>query len=234
MSLLLKLSLVIYAVLVTIYCFQKKFRSQRWLRIFSKMLCSVGFLLVAATCGLESGFRKEPLWSWGIFAALAFSALGDLFLVLQKGEAGRKKFDPFTLGGISFFSAHVLFSAVFVYYRGFHWGTVIAALGLAGIQLGMLARVKRRLDLFSIFSLIYLAALGFMAANGFLFFTGITLEASSPYFLCAAVGAVLFLMSDLLLCYKLFLNGKAEWAEIGNTIAYFGGQALFALTLLYV
>ena len=88
MSLLLKLSLVIYAVLVTIYCFQKKFRSQRWLRIFSKMLCSVGFLLVAATCGLESGFRKEPLWSWGIFAALAFSALGDLFLVLQKGEAG--------------------------------------------------------------------------------------------------------------------------------------------------
>ena len=48
MSLLLKLSLVIYAVLVTIYCFQKKFRSQRWLRIFSKMLCSVGFLLVAA------------------------------------------------------------------------------------------------------------------------------------------------------------------------------------------
>ena len=154
MSLLLKLSLVIYAVLVTIYCFQKKFRSQRWLRIFSKMLCSVGFLLVAAACGLESGFRKEPLWSWGIFAALAFSALGDLFLVLQKGEAGRKKFDPFTLGGISFFSAHVLFSAVFVYYRGFHWGTVIAALGLAGIQLGMLARVKRRLDLFSIFSLI--------------------------------------------------------------------------------
>lgn len=160
MSLLLKLSLVIYAVLVTIYCFQKKFRSQRWLRIFSKMLCSVGFLLVAAACGLESGFRKEPLWSWGIFAALAFSALGDLFLVLQKGEAGRKKFDPFTLGGISFFSAHVLFSAVFVYYRGFHWGTVIAALGLAGIQLGMLARVKRCLDLFSIFSLIYLAALG--------------------------------------------------------------------------
>ena len=147
MSLLLKLSLVIYAVLVTIYCFQKKFRSQRWLRIFSKMLCSVGFLLVAAACGLESGFRKEPLWSWGIFAALAFSALGDLFLVLQKGEAGRKKFDPFTLGGISFFSAHVLFSAVFVYYRGFHWGTVIAALGLAGIQLGMLARVKRRLDM---------------------------------------------------------------------------------------
>ena len=121
-----------------------------------------------------------------------------------------------------------------MYYRGFHWGTVIAALGLAGIQLGMLARVKRRLDWFSIFSLIYLAALGFMAANGFLFFTGITLEASSPYFLCAAVGAVLFLISDLLLCYKLFLNGKAEWAEIGNTIAYFGGQALFALTLLYV
>ena len=67
MSLLLKLSLVIYAVLVTIYCFQKKFRSQRWLRIFSKMLCSVGFLLVAAACGLESGFRKEPLWSWVIF-----------------------------------------------------------------------------------------------------------------------------------------------------------------------
>lgn len=55
MSLLLKLSLVIYAVLVTIYCFQKKFRSQRWLRIFSKMLCSVGFLLVAG--GLRSGIR---------------------------------------------------------------------------------------------------------------------------------------------------------------------------------
>ena len=49
MSLLLKLSLVIYAVLVTIYCFQKKFRSQRWLRIFSKMLCSVGFLLRVAS-----------------------------------------------------------------------------------------------------------------------------------------------------------------------------------------
>lgn len=90
MSLLLKLSLVIYAVLVTIYCFQKKFRSQRWLRIFSKMLCSVGFLLVAATCGLESGFRKEPLWSWGIFAALAFSALGDLFLFCKKEKPAER------------------------------------------------------------------------------------------------------------------------------------------------
>ena len=183
MSLLLKLSLVIYAVLVTIYCFQKKFRSQRWLRIFSKMLCSVGFLLVAAACGLESGFRKEPLWSWGIFAALAFSALGDLFLVLQKGEAGKKKFDPFTLGGISFFSAHVLFSAVFVYYRGFHWGTVIAALGLAGIQLGMLARVKRCLDLFSIFSLDLSGSPRLYGPpTASCFFTGITLEASFALF----------------------------------------------------
>ncbi len=235
MSLLLKITLMVYAICVAIYCFRKKFGAYRPIRILSKALCSAGFLLIAVVCGIESGFQKAPLWSWGIFSALIFSALGDFFLVLQKGEAGKKSFDFFTLGGISFFLAHVVFSAVFVSHHGFHWITVVVALALAGIQLGTLNRTKRRFDIFSIFSLIYLAALGFMAANGLLFFADIlSAVSSSPYSFCVATGAVLFLISDLLLCYKLFLNGKAEWTDVGNTITYFGGQALFAITLLYV
>ena len=105
MSLLLKLSLVIYAVLVTIYCFQKKFRSQRWLRIFSKMLCSVGFLLVAAACGLESGFRKEPLLfckkekpaernlillPWGAFPSFQPTYCSQLFLCIIEDFIGAR------------------------------------------------------------------------------------------------------------------------------------------------
>lgn len=234
MSLSLKAVLIIYPFLVIVYCFQKKFKSQGLVRILTKSLCSAGFLLAAALGGVEFGFQKEPLWSWGIFSALIFSALGDILLALQKGEAGKKKLDRFTMGGISFFVAHILFSAVFLRYQGFHWITAAVSLALAGIQCGVLCRVGRPFDLFGVFSVIYLAALGFMAGNGLLFLTEISLAAPAPHIICTAVGAVLFLISDLLLCYKLFLNRKAAWADIGNTISYFVGQMLFALTILYV
>lgn len=234
MSLSLQVVLVVYGILVAVYCFEKKFESKRLIRILSKMLCSAGFLTVAVLCGLESGFQKEPLWSWGILCALVFSAVGDLLLALQKGEAGKKKFDCFTIGGISFFLAHVLFSAVFLRYHGFHWITVAVSLALVGIQCCVLVRSKRPFDLFGVLSLIYMAALGFMAANGLGFFTGISFAAPSPYLIYTAVGAALFLISDLLLCYKLFLNKKAGWVNVGNTITYFGGQLLFAMTILTI
>ena len=229
MSLSLQVVLVVYGVFVAAYCFHKKFESKRLIRILSKTLCSAGFLTAAVLCGLESGFQKEPLWSWGVF-----SAVGDLLLALQKGEAGKKKFDRFTLGGISFFWAHILFSAVFLRYQGFHWISAAVSLALVGFQCWVLIRAKRPFELFSVFSLIYLAALGFMAGSGLWFFTKISLAGPSPYLVFTAVGAALFLVSDLLLCYKLFLNKKADWVNVGNTITYFGGQMLFAMTILYV
>ena len=234
MSLSLQIVLVVYGALVAGYCFEKKFESKRLIRILSKMLCSAGFLTVAVLCGLESGFQKEPLWSWGILSALVFSAVGDLLLALQKGEAGKKKFDRFTIGGMSFFWAHILFSAVFLRYQGFHWISAAASLALAGLQCWVLIRAKRPFDLFSVFSLIYLAALGFMAASGLWFFTRISPAEPSLYLVFTAVGAALFLVSDLLLCCKLFLNQKADWVNVGNTVTYFGGQLLFAMTIFYV
>ena len=233
MSLALTVTILCYIALVAAYGFQKQRSRSRLVRILLKSLCSAGFLVIGILCGKEAGFENAPYWSAGILAALAFSALGDILLVLQKGEAGRKKIDYFTLGGVSFFAAHLIFSAVFIRWHGFIWPGILAALFLAGIQGILLKHCGREFGLLGTLSVVYCAALGFMAASGLSFFC-LPVSENSLFPVCTALGAVLFLVSDLLLCSKLFLNKASFWVEFGNTVTYFGGQLMFAFTLRYV
>lgn len=234
MSLTLWILTAIYGVLVVLYCFQKKTEFHQNRKVFFKTLCSLGFLTIGIFCGFEAGFQKNLLWSAGILCALLFSAVGDLLLALQQGEAGKKNFDAFTLGGMAFFAAHVVFSVFFVLFNGFYIFPVVISLVLAGLQCVVLVRTKKGFSLFGVFSVIYLAALGFMASNGLLFFTRLPSDSHSLFFVNTAVGALLFLCSDLLLCYRLFFHKKAFWTDVVKTLTYFGAQLCLAFTLLFV
>lgn len=194
--------------------FRAKALSNRPLSLASKAaptLFSAAFAAYASFAP-KGGSPYAPL----IFAGLSVCALADVALEVR-----------FEVGGTLFFLGHMLYIAALALRRTLSWWCLAVFLvALAALWL-FLARYraqapKRHIVLgLAIYAAALAALLGFSLPLPFL--------APSRSALLAALGAALFVASDLTLCHNTLRNKPVSWRYF-SLGTYYMGQLLLALS----
>lgn len=171
-------------------------------------------LVIALAWAQTSTFTPVHYW---VFAGLALSLIGDIFLMLKK--------DYFLQGLIAFFVAHVAYVIAFTHTSEFALSTVllVALLAYAGLLITILNKQlgKLRIPVYA-----YATVLTLMVLTSYSFFQVSGYELG----LYAFVGAVLFMVSDSILAYRRFVKGYA-WSQGAILATYYLAQSLIALSL---
>lgn len=190
-------------------------------KTFFKSAASVMFVLVAVS--VRTGvFRPYYIL---ILIALCLSLVGDVLMVFTEVA------DKHLVGGASFFLfAHVFYIAGFSIYSGLLLIDVVIFVGL--ILIGAIVFYGRtdHLGKLKIPAYIYAAVLCAMVtkAVSMLFLT----DVNYIYAIFAAVGGILFGLSDLVLGLGIFYPKAKTTLGVLNTVMYYGGQALIALSVM--
>lgn len=168
--------------------------------------------LIAAVVAFDTPDAR----AWSFVAALAFSLLGDVFLMLPS--------DRFLFGVAAFFIAHV------AYIVGLRMDSSAAVSLVAGvIVVGAFAitvgrhivlAVRRQAPELATPVSAYVAVISVMVASA--------IATKNPY---AAVGAVVFMASDTLIAWNRFVQ-PLTWAPVTIMVTYHFGQGLLALSLV--
>lgn len=190
-----------------------------------KGVCSALFLVcvIASWC---SGQKLEEFSFWLLLAALVLCAFGDVFLGVANNTSGRVSKKPFLAGAASFTIAHVLFCCMF-YYRGtFYWFDVVLPLALMGILFALEKKDRVRLKKMRLMGFIYTFMVGLMAGKALQLV--IVSGAVTTGEILLAVGAALFLASDILLLFLYFGTVRYTWIRAVNLTSYYIGVFLMA------
>lgn len=188
-----------------------EYRGPRWQVYLFKPVTMVWILLIALRSEVAS-----PLFKYTILAGLLCSLAGDVFLMLPS--------DRFVAGLGAFLLAQLCYSAAFAYeVRTLLWWPLLplAAYGVATytVLAPSLGRLRGPV-------LLYMVAI--------LTMTWLAWErwgqAGSSGALLAAVGAVLFLLSDTVLALDRF-RGGFKLARALNLGTYFAAQLLIASSI---
>jgi len=190
-----------------------EYRGPQWLIYSAKPLTTTLLVLLAAVAPQPvSGF-----YQWSIVVGLLFSLTGDIFLMLPS--------DRFVAGLVSFLMAHLWYIGAFasqVRWPPLSWWGVPVVIWAGGIY-GLLAPHLGRMRLPV---LIYLAAILLMAWLALTLFV----QQGEAWALWAAIGAVLFVLSDSVLALNRFR--KPFWsAQLIVLGSYYLAQWLIALSV---
>lgn len=175
-------------------------------------------LCVVATAVIAHGHHGDT-YRWLIIAGLCLSLLGDVFLMLPH--------DGFVPGLLSFLIAHVLFTVAFVTEAGFgvHLWILLALALPSGV---VLSRLFPYLGKLKVPVFVYVAAIVIMAWQGWERWFS-TREVGA---LAAAIGTLLFLVSDSTLALNKFRNPFRS-AEVIVLSTYFVSIWLIATSLAW-
>ncbi|MGH8530453.1 MAG: lysoplasmalogenase [Nevskiales bacterium] len=191
-----------------------KYRSRTLLYIF-KPLTTLLIVLLALD---ESRVGKQEIYQWLIGAGLLFSLLGDVFLMLRR--------ERFLAGLISFLLAHLLYITAFLQDMSpadgplWLWGAfLLYAAGGLYLLLPRVGALKLPVAAYTL----ALNVMAVLACSRLL-----VLETQAATY--AAIGAVLFLLSDSILSWNKFVKPFAV-AELLLLSTYFAGQTLIALSV---
>lgn len=143
-------------------------------------------------------------------AALAFGCAGDVFLMLPR--------DRFVPGLAAFLVGHLCYVAGFV-ARGLPGGPwVLLAVLVVPVAVAILRGVRSRPQLRAPVA-VYMVVIVAMLAS-----------ALASRVLLAAVGALLFVLSDALIGFQRFVRPRA-WAPLAIIVTYHVGQGLLVASL---
>ena len=220
--------LVPFAVLLPIYLKAEATSSEREDGFKRATALKVALSSYCALCGLLGflfwGMQKDPI---GILipVALISSVAGDYYLQFISMEM--KKFRI----GITFFALTQVLLIVFLsLHHGISWPEfVFAALMLFGLFL-LVARGKWNLGhaLWPLVGYTFLVAL--MTGKAvFPLFSGVGI---SPSMIVMGTGALLFILSDILLSIKNF-SGRKKTKTKNHLIVYFSAILLIALSVAF-
>lgn len=139
----------------------------------------------------------------------------------------------FIYGVLSFSLAHIFFSAGFIYLSSFKLYTIGIACLLSFITLLILKSIKN-VNFKGSFSYIvfYAFVISFMFSQSInLYFTG---HFNNFYTLWITIGALLFVLSDLILAFNYFYKNCPKFVGVLNLLVYYIAQLLLALSIAYI
>lgn len=195
-----------------------------------KTITSLLFVSIAISGYIEYGgnFNYFVL----ILIGLVFSLFGDVFLIF-KNENSTSMSKAFIYGLLSFSLAHVFFSIGFISISSFNFSTIIYTVLMAFIALIILKSIKK-IDFKGAFGYVafYSVVISFMFTQSLnLYFNS---DVNSFYILWVTVGALLFVLSDLILAFNYFYEGCHKIVGVFNLLVYFSAQLLIALSVAYI
>lgn len=210
----------------------------------SVFFCIIGYFACAYAgfvCGLSShselvtmaGQTVEKSFVMGIakliFAGLILGAAGDILLNLRFvfEKQGQK---IFLLGIAAFLAGHIVYLISLIKFSNNILVCIICGVVLAAILLTIIFKSFEVKLAFKIFGVLYLGAVCLMAC----FAVGNYISNKSTYSLIYAVGAVLFLISDVVLIFNTFGPKQLFSLRITNLSLYYAGQLLIAGSLFFI
>lgn len=190
-----------------------EYRGPRWLVYCAKPTTTTLLLTLA----IVAAAPVSTFYQTAIVAGLLFSLAGDIFLMLPS--------DRFLAGLVSFLVAHLWYIAAFVsalMLWGLSWWGVPVILFAGGIYL----LLRPHLGAMRLPVLFYMATISLMAWLAITLF----MQRGEGWALSAAVGAILFVLSDAALALNHFRQrfGSAQLIVLGS---YYLAQWLIALSV---
>ncbi|MBN1341163.1 MAG: lysoplasmalogenase [Phycisphaerae bacterium] len=210
--------LVCAIALTTAVTIVTNYRDAKTLHYVAKPLTTI-LIIVLAAVGRDVGGLYQLL----IIAGLVFSLAGDVFLMLP--EKPRGFFMP---GLVVFLIAHLFYIVAFCLGGGWSNRDVLVALPFVAFGIGTAAYLWPKLGPMKIPVAFYITVILVMGWR-----SGVRIYAvdvPTPGATIAFVGAILFILSDLILALNRFVRPFAS-ARATNLTSYFAGQACIALSL---
>ena len=188
-------------------------------------LASVCFVILGFTAlgGGDGKFAKL------VVIGLVLGAVGDVLLNLRfvLDKIGQKIF----LAGIAaFLAGHIMYVIALSTRSAELLKYIIIGIVLAGILLAAIFTILKDIKpAFKIFGVVYIGAVSIMAA------VAVGNAIANRYYLDSgfAVGAVLFLISDVVMIFNTFGKEQKFALRITNLTLYYIGQLLIALSLAW-
>lgn len=201
---------------------QKKFL----LSLYLKGLCSLVFVCLGI---FSSRFSSEVFFNKCILIGLCFDASADVIFNLRFAFEKIKNLSFFG-GAVLFFTGHVFYLvALFPNVNNLLTYLIIFAVIdiLILIFFGITLKIKLSYKIFGVFyisqvSLMETMSLGFLNSH-FVFGR-----------LIFSIGALFFLLSDILLIYNTFHTKKIYPIRVISFITYYTGQLLIATSLFWI
>jgi uncharacterized membrane protein YhhN len=218
----LKLISVVYLfVLLPVYIVYVKkhgrIESPKLKLALSVLFCAAG--LIGAT------LNDFSLYSVFILLGLMASLAGDYFLIYLESDIRK-----YTTGILFFGLTHLFFLISMLIAGGFFLPNLFVSIVIYGVLLYYAN--KKNIDFgevkYPLYAYSLLIVLMTVKALSMIYFSPYDMESS----LLMALGASLFMASDIFLLIYEYMGGKYKF-RILNSIAYFTGQLLIAASLFY-
>lgn len=194
--------------------------------VMLKALASFTFIVFGV---ISSAFSGDPLFARRIIIGLIFGGIADVLLNLRFvfPKFGQK---IFLVGILVFLSGHILYLAALLPYSTslLLWlgiGVVLTVLVLIWIFSKITVAMA-----FKIFGIVYIGAIMLMNSVAF----GILISAPSKHSMIFFTGALLFLISDIVLILNTFGPKQQQRLRVMNLSLYYVGQLLIGLSLQFL
>lgn len=189
-----------------------------------KGLAALCFVIVGVTGYVT---RTNDSFGMKLMIGLVFGMIGDILLNLRFVVGAEKGQKVFLLGIVSFLIGHILYLAALIPVAA-HAG-MCAVIG-AILAAALLAYIFKTMDVklaFKIFGIFYLGAVIIMTVMVIDAAIATQTIRSIEY----AIGAVLFMVSDIVLIFNTFSGTSRFSMRITNLSLYYVGQMMIALCL---
>jgi uncharacterized membrane protein YhhN len=177
-------------------------------------------IAVALLSLLTPGARLP--YTWAITLGLVLSLGGDVALMLRTNRW-------FLIGLVLFLLAQVVYAATFTVPNGFHLADLVVGVVLLAVGGALFAYLRPGLGRMTGPVLLYIVVILFMVSRAISTFSGTYFCPRQAWLV--SVGAILFMLSDLLLAINRFR--RPFRAEAFGLFLYYGGQLLIALSASY-
>lgn len=190
--------------------------------LITKSLSSLLFISIAVSAYIATDAPKE--YAFFIIAALILGMIGDLLLIFPN------ILKCFILGLVAFLIGQIIYGWVFLKFNGFMIYDLLIYAAIVGGSLFAYSKSNLELGRMKKPVLAYLLIIAFMftMAISSLYKGGF----NSTTTILVAVGAVLFLASDILLAFVRFQKDAAPYLRGMNLGLYYSGQILLALSVM--
>jgi len=195
-----------------------------------KTLTSFLFIAVAfASYSVNPGPGVAP-FAMLIMMGLICGLIGDILLDLK--IMYKESSSLYQHGGmVAFFAGHLFYLTALIIYFGFNWIPLVIALALAVIIAGVSKFIlKFNFAEHTVNTYAYSLVLSYMMTQAC--YAAITQGFTTCTVLLAA-GAILFLLSDLILVMTYYDNKDSRPFIAANHILYYAAQFTIALSVLY-